>query len=108
LRPLGPEVERQARRHLRTATSHLAGLEARLRHAIGSQMQTARHACAQRVAQLDALSPLAVLARGYAIARREGHVITDASSLEMGDPLEVMLGRGRVLAEVTGTEEPVE
>ncbi|MEM6790528.1 MAG: exodeoxyribonuclease VII large subunit [Myxococcota bacterium] len=108
LRPLGPEVERQARRHLRTATSHLAGLEARLRHAIGSQMQTARHACAQRVAQLDALSPLAVLARGYAIARREGRVITDASSLEMGDPLEVMLGRGRVLAEVTGTEEPVE
>ena len=57
-------------------------------------------------ASLDALSPLAVLARGYAIATDEsGHVLKDASEVTCGQGVRVRLGRGRLTATVTGTTE---
>jgi exodeoxyribonuclease VII large subunit len=47
--------------------------------------------------RLDAMSPLAVLQRGYALARRaDGHVLVDAAQVEPGDSLEVKLARGRL------------
>lgn len=46
-------------------------------------------------AKLDALSPLKVLGRGYAIATDEaGHAISDASAVAVGDRLTVSLSRG--------------
>lgn len=54
-------------------------------------------------ATLDALSPLKVLGRGYAIARGvDGHVISDASVLSPGDAVNVRLGAGSFDATVTG------
>jgi exodeoxyribonuclease VII large subunit len=55
---------------------------------------------------LDSLSPLKVLERGYAVAinTRDGHVVTDAAAVEIGDELEVTLKRGRVHA-VTRSRE---
>ncbi|WP_455138402.1 exodeoxyribonuclease VII large subunit [Thermophilibacter sp.] len=59
---------------------------------------------ARLAAQLDALSPLAVLARGYAIARgADGHVLRDAASLAPGDEVHVLLGSGSFDAAVTAT-----
>lgn len=53
--------------------------------------------------RLQALSPLAVLARGYSITFRlpDHHVVTDAESLQAGETLETKLARGRVLSTVT-------
>jgi len=57
-------------------------------------------------ASLDALSPLKVLGRGYAIARdAEGHVVGDAGQLAPGDEISVLLGTGAVRAEVTQVEK---
>ena len=57
-------------------------------------------------AQLEALSPLKVLGRGYAIARdAAGHVIADAQELRVGDELHVTLAKGVAHATVTGTTE---
>lgn len=54
-------------------------------------------------ATLDALSPLKVLGRGYAIARTtDGHVVTDASALAEGDEVSVRVGKGSFEARVTG------
>ena len=55
------------------------------------------------VGQLEALSPLAVLARGYSITRRlsDRHVVTAATSVQPGDVLETLLSRGRVMSAVT-------
>ncbi|MDD7364577.1 MAG: exodeoxyribonuclease VII large subunit [Olsenella sp.] len=61
---------------------------------------------ARLASSLDALSPLKVLGRGYAIARdAEGHVISDAGQVERGDGIEVLLGRGSVKAQVTEKRE---
>jgi len=105
LAPLLPELERHFRRRLRDETSRLDRLRSRLDRAMETRLRSLRHDLSQRVAQLDALSPLAVLARGYAIARHEGHVLTDASKVDDGDTIEVMLGRGRLEATVVGKHD---
>ena len=52
-------------------------------------------------ARLEALSPLGVLARGYALARDAGGaVVTDAERVAPGDAVEVTLARGRLECEV--------
>lgn len=57
---------------------------------------------ARSAAALEALSPLKVLARGYAIALDgEGHVVTSTDVLTVGDRIEVRLARGEVTARVT-------
>ncbi|MDA1302114.1 MAG: exodeoxyribonuclease VII large subunit, partial [Proteobacteria bacterium] len=58
------------------------------------------------VAKLNALSPLATLERGYAIATdHAGHVVTDARSVAPGDQIEVRLNKGRLVTEVRETHE---
>lgn len=59
-------------------------------------------------AQLDALSPLAVLSRGYALCRDEKDtVVRDASQIEIGDTITVMLEHGKLYSTVTGKEEQI-
>jgi exodeoxyribonuclease VII large subunit len=70
---------------------------------------TLRAARARLVAageRLQALSPLAVLERGYAIARRtsDGHVVRSAGELARGDQLEVLFRRGAARVRVEGVE----
>lgn len=62
---------------------------------------------AQTVATLDAISPLRVLARGYAVATRgkRGAVVTDAAALEAGDTLHIRFAKGAANCRVTDTEE---
>jgi exodeoxyribonuclease VII large subunit len=55
-------------------------------------------ACAGR---LDAISPLKVLARGYAIVESGGKVLTQASQVRVGDPVRVKLSEGEIHCEVT-------
>lgn len=81
------------------------------------QMATRLESAAQRIvrphdaavaslaATLDALSPLKVLGRGYAIARTaKGHVVTSAASLKVGDGVSVLLGSGSFDATVSATQ----
>jgi exodeoxyribonuclease VII large subunit len=56
---------------------------------------------AARAGRLDALSPLAVLSRGYAIARlADGRVVREAREVAAGDRVEVRVHEGSFLAEV--------
>ena len=58
------------------------------------------------LAKLDALSPLAVLSRGYALATTvEGRILVDAKDVSAGDSVLVRLFRGRLRATVTDREE---
>ena len=56
-------------------------------------------------AQLDPLSPLRVLERGYAIARDEaGRILKDATEVAPESGIQVRLARGRIKARVTEAE----
>jgi exonuclease VII large subunit len=49
---------------------------------------------------MQALSPLAVLGRGYAVCLREGVALREAHSVRPGDQVAVILARGRLHAVV--------
>ncbi len=51
--------------------------------------------------RLDAISPLKVLGRGYAIATRDGKIITKAGQVKTGDDIRVRLHEGELSCEVT-------
>lgn len=77
----------------------------RLREAGGRLLRPAEATVGRLAASLEALSPLAVLARGYAIARDgEGRVVKAARELEAGDEVRVLLGEGAFRARVTSVE----
>lgn len=57
-------------------------------------------------AQLHALSPLAILGRGYAVAlSAEGKALTNASDVSVGDTVQVRLHEGSLAAKVVGVEK---
>jgi exodeoxyribonuclease VII large subunit len=59
----------------------------------------------RQTASLEALSPVAILNRGYALVfDAKGRLVKDAARLKAGDELLARLARGRVRARVTGTE----
>lgn len=74
--------------------------------ALDSQLAEARKRFGLAAASLDALSPLAVLQRGYAIAQtEEGRLLRDAASAAVGDAVKVKLAKGRLSARVERIEE---
>jgi exodeoxyribonuclease VII large subunit len=76
-------------------------LGVRLQGASKRFMRERRVELADRVARLDALSPLAVLSRGYAIATLpDGRAVRDATELAPGEAVTVRVARGRFEAEV--------
>lgn len=54
-----------------------------------------------RLGRLEALNPLAVLRRGYAVMYKDGKAITDSESVNAGDTVRISLARGEVTASVT-------
>jgi exodeoxyribonuclease VII large subunit len=52
--------------------------------------------------RLEALSPLAVLERGYSVARRDpsGELVRDGATLALGETLRLRFARGGCRAEV--------
>ena len=73
--------------------------------AIDFKLQEGRERLALAAASLDALSPLAVLQRGYAIAQdAAGKPLRDASSVKEGDAVSVRLAKGRLATRVERIE----
>ena len=57
-------------------------------------------------AKLDAMSPLKVLTRGYAMAQTpDGGVVRSVSQLHTGDSIDVCFYDGRISATVTDVKE---
>jgi exodeoxyribonuclease VII large subunit len=68
--------------------------------------QNRRAAAGKLTAQLDALSPLKVLSRGYSITENDqGAAIVSASQLHPGDHITIRLAQGRVGARVDHCQE---
>jgi exodeoxyribonuclease VII large subunit len=73
--------------------------------AIASRLDDGRAQLMVAVASLDALSPLAVLKRGYALAQDEdGRLLRDARRVRVGDAVRLRLAEGALRCRVEETE----
>lgn len=81
---------------------HLCQREQRLIGAVQRQGERLRAQLGSRAARLDALSPLSVLSRGYAMVTSEqtGNILSSASKIEAQDKIRLCFGDGSVLASV--------
>ncbi|MBQ9979755.1 MAG: exodeoxyribonuclease VII large subunit [Oscillospiraceae bacterium] len=75
-------------------------LSQRLIAAVSGEVSARRMKTAALAASLDAMSPLKVLSRGYAVAIGERGVMTDADQASPGDKIELTLHRGSLKCEV--------
>ncbi len=90
--------------------SNLLRLSARLKESMRRILENSRTELVVRAGSLDALSPLAVLARGYSIAtNREGAAVLSASDLKTGDRLSLRFyeGETQVVIEEVSEEDPL-
>lgn len=94
----------QITEHLRRAARLHEQLLLSIRHRL-DQEQRRLEGFAGR---LQALSPLAVLARGYSItfALPQRRPVTDAQALRLGQELETLVARGAILSKVTAVRSP--
>lgn len=86
-----------------------AQLEHRLERALRISLEGANRRFSALLASLEAMSPLKVLGRGYAIAQaQDGAVVRDSASLARGQILQLRLAQGSASVEVrsTNAEEP--
>ncbi len=85
---------------------HMADSAFQRADAAVARSMKAREARLERImAKLNALSPLAVLTRGYSITQTaDGAVLRDAAQVKAGDKLKIRLERGKLDAEVCATE----
>jgi exodeoxyribonuclease VII large subunit len=75
--------------------------------ALQARLEGARLRFHLSAASLDALSPLAVLQRGYALAQdANGNLLRDASAVRVGDKLGLRLAKGGLQCRVEELESP--
>lgn len=93
--------------YLKREEQKMTLLRRRLLSAGKDGVQRRRLRFARLVATLDAISPLRVLARGYAVATKgvRGAVVTDATALKTGDRLHIRFAKGAANCRVTEIRE---
>ncbi|MFC0337127.1 Exodeoxyribonuclease VII large subunit [Kushneria avicenniae] len=87
-------------RTLRDRRARLDTLEQRLRAAPERQLSAQRQRLEGLMRELNAVSPLAVLSRGYAILESPSGVVRRSSDTTPGEVLTARLGEGRLKVEV--------
>ena len=83
------------------------GLEAQLMRTMTHILSECKRRLVTQMATLHAVSPLATLDRGYAIATLCHHVLLDSESVKLGDKVDVRLAKGRITCEVKAIESSV-
>ncbi|MCA9627818.1 MAG: hypothetical protein KC766_09135, partial [Myxococcales bacterium] len=104
LAPLERALRDGIRARLQRERKLHADQQATLVRCTRDQLHEHRERLSLRATELDGLSPLRILGRGYAIAAKAGHIVRRARELAPGDDLEVRLGRGSVRTSVTSVD----
>ena len=93
-------------RQIAARRERLAYRSGRLQDLVQGGMDRRRAGLARLASQMEALSPLAVLGRGYALVwdEAEGALLRNATDTEEGRPLRIQLHRGVIRATVESRE----
>lgn len=77
-------------------------IQQRLTQSMLAKLLLVKQQVQTQLTTLHAISPLATLDRGYAIATHNQHILFDSSLIREGDRIEIQLSKGIVLCKVTG------
>lgn len=106
LTDLEHRLERQSPMHsVAVRTEQLSALTARLQHAADHVLEQAEQTWSLTVSRLEAVSPVAILQRGYALAYHHNTLVRDAAALQPDDVITIRLASGTVTAAVTEIRE---
>lgn len=93
-------------RYIEQKRNTLELLASRLKASYDRSMSLKKQSYISLTAKLDAMSPLKVLTRGYAMVQAEdGTVIRSTTQLHPNDRIQISLGDGRVEANILNVEE---
>ncbi len=85
---------------------HLNHLKKDLEQHLENLIERKRTIFLQEIAKLDSMSPLATLARGYAIiSKKDSTVVSDSRQVDTNDRLSIRLHRGRLQCEVLDKDD---
>ncbi|HTJ84799.1 MAG TPA: exodeoxyribonuclease VII large subunit, partial [Polyangiaceae bacterium] len=108
LEPLRRKLEAAGTRYVSLRRARPEELATRATVAMATLVASRRAALAERAARLDAMSPLAVLGRGYAVVRTEdGRVVRRRDEVAAGERLHIRLAEGTVAATVDAPDDEV-
>lgn len=106
LTPLEARLRVASSRRFEREAHALDPIPGRLLSALRGRLRKERAEVSRRLGQLEALSPLTVLGRGYAIVTdASGKVLRSADRARAGDRIDVRLEHGQLAARVLGGEE---
>ena len=88
-------------------TQQVDDLSERILRAINLQIGQGKEQLTHYASQLEALSPLAVLGRGYSLTQlaEDGTLVRSSSQLRDGDKIRSRLSQGTVISQVLEIEE---
>jgi len=100
-RPLG---------HIQDLSRRVDELQQRTSRAMRGHLGEARSQVDAMARQLESLSPLAVLGRGYSLTRRalDGQIVRDTADLAVGESLNTRVARGEVVSRIEQIIHPDE
>ncbi|MFB5759529.1 exodeoxyribonuclease VII large subunit [Paenibacillus medicaginis] len=95
------------REQVRASRRDLQQSERRMLSAAGRMLKSSRQQLASTVRQLDALSPLKVMARGYSLVydEQEARLIKSLRDVQPGDLIKVKMSDGQLDCQVWGMKE---
>lgn len=88
------------RNYIDDLAARCGGAGVRIDSAVRHSMEVRRGEISTLCARLDTLSPLRVIARGYAVASSGGKVLTSPSQVKVGDTIDLRLAGGELKCEV--------
>jgi exodeoxyribonuclease VII large subunit len=98
---------RDVRRQHAMLGSTLGSIDGRLAAAVRRRVEHAGAVTSALTGRLDSLSPLSVLARGYAVCWNDDRtrILSDASNVSAGDRVRVTLARGEIACDVRAVDK---
>jgi len=97
-------LARGAERYLAPRREKVTMARKRLGREIRSVVERRRHRLVALAGQVEALSPLSTLRRGYAVPRSDGRVLRSTSDFDVGDRFVLHVVDGEITSRVDGVE----
>jgi exodeoxyribonuclease VII large subunit len=103
----GARVFRRPLERVQILAQRIDDLAARTERGMQGRLEAARRLVAAQAGQLESLSPLGVLGRGYSLTTRDGEVVRSSDTVQIGDVVRTRLARGELSSRVEDVLPPL-